>query len=238
MNDGLQLLGVAIDADPDRARAFNEEAGCEFAMAVDTRNLLHRVLGVKTVTNAFLLDERQVLRWQHLHGFRIVRPEMRAMAERVVAGDLEEILESSPVRQESLDVEVLRGELSTYPESVEYTFMLAEMLCQQGEAEEARQLYQRCIELDPADSTAYYALGSLLAADGDNARATEVWRRALDVDPMNFTVRKQIWRLEHPEKFYPDIDMEFQVEQIKKEGFPDLSKLPISIRRELELEEG
>jgi hypothetical protein len=32
--------------------------------------------------------------------------------------------------------------------------------------------------------------------------------------------------------------MAFQVEQIQKEGYPDLSKLPISIRRELELGKG
>ena len=206
-------------------------------MALDTRNVLNRVLGMRTVTNAFLLDEEGVLRWQHLHGFRVARPEMMQMVDRVVAGDLEEIYADPTVRQESLDVEVLRGELAAEPDNADYMFMLAEALCQEDETEEGKQLYRRVIELDPSNSAAGYALGSLLAEEGDKDGAVAVMRQALEIDPMNFTIRKQIWRLEHPEKFYPKIDMAFQVEQIKREGFPDLSKLPISIRRELELED-
>jgi tetratricopeptide (TPR) repeat protein len=206
-------------------------------MALDTRNVLNRVLGVRTVTNAFLLDEEGILRWQHLHGFRVARPEMMQTVERVVAGDLEEIYPDPTVRQESLDVEVLRAELAADPDNPDYMFMLAEALCQDGETEEGNQLYRRVLELDPSNSAAGYALGSLLAEEGDKEGAAAVMRRALEIDPMNFTIRKQIWRLEHPEKFYPKIDMAFQVDQIKREGFPDLSKLPISIRRELELEE-
>lgn len=221
---------------PEGAIDFTRESGCTFPMALDSRNVLNRILGVRTVTNAFLLDEEGRLRWQHLHGFRIARPEMREMAERAAAGDLEEVFADPSVRQESIDVEVLRAELAGDPDNAEYVFMLAEALAQEGETEEAKRLYQRAIELDPAHSAAAYALGSVLAGEGGTVEAVAVMRAALERDPMNFTIRKQIWRIEHPEKFYPTIDMSFQVEQIRKEGFPDLSKLPVSIRRELALE--
>lgn len=205
-------------------------------MALDSRNVLNQVLGVRTVTNAFLVDEDGRLRWQHLHGFRIARPQMRDMADRVVAGDLEEIFATSAVQQESIDIEVLRGELATDPDNAEYTFMLADALCQEEQFDEAKVLYRRAHELAPTNSAALYALGSLHASEGDTKEAVRVMREALEVDPMNFTIRKQIWRIEHPEKFYPTIDMQFQVEQIKREGFPDLSKLPVSIRRELAID--
>lgn len=236
-SDQFELLGVAIDAMPEGAIQFTRETGCTFPMALDSRNVLNRILGVRTVTNAFLLDEVGRLRWQHLHGFRIARPEMLAMAERAVAGDLEEIFVAGGPRQESIDVEILRGELAEDPDNAEYLFMLAEALVQEEETDEAKELLQRAIDLDPEHSAAAYALGSIHANEGDGARAVEVMRAALERDPMNFTIRKQIWRIEHPEKFYPEIDMEFQVEQIKKEGFPDLSKLPVSIRRELALDD-
>jgi len=32
-------------------------------------------------------------------------------------------------------------------------------------------------------------------------------------------VRKQIWMVEHPEKFYPTIDFAWQKEQLEREGF-------------------
>lgn len=230
---GFALVGVAIDALPDGARDFTHRSGCTFPMALDSRNLLNAILGVKTVTNAFLLDEEGRLRWQHLHGFRVQRPEMLAMAERVVEGDLEEFVSNPGVVQESLAVEALRAELADRPDDTGFLLMLAEALSQEGRDEEALATYERVLELEPRNSTAHYARGSILLALDRRDEAVEAWRAGLEVDPMNFTLRKQIWMVQYPERFYPEIDMRFQVEQIKREGFPDLSKLPISIRREL-----
>jgi tetratricopeptide (TPR) repeat protein len=236
--EGFALIGVAIDALPDGPRRFTEQAGCTFPMALDSRNLLNTILGVKTVTNALLLDEEGRLRWQHLHGFRVARPEMLAMAERVVDGDIESFVADPGVRQESLEVETIRAELADRPDDPDYLMLLAEALSQEGRIDAAMDTYRRVSEIDPDVSAAHYALGSLLAGEGRTDEAIAAWRRALEVDPMNFTLRKQIWMLEFPERFYPEIDMAFQVEQIQKEGYPDLSKLPISIRRELELGKG
>lgn len=230
---GFALVGVAIDALPDGARDFTDQAGCTFPMALDSRNLLNAILGVKTVTNAILLDEEGRLRWQHLHGFRVARPEMYAMAERVVDGDLEEFVASPGVVQESLEVESIRAELADRPDDPDYLLMLGDALGREGRNEEAIGAYRRVLELRPGNPTAHYAIGSLLLAADRKDEAVAAWRRGLEVDPMNFTLRKQIWMVQFPERFYPEIDMRFQVEQIRKEGFPDLSKLPISIRREL-----
>jgi hypothetical protein len=35
----------------------------------------------------------------------------------------------------------------------------------------------------------------------------------------NFTVRKQIWMVEHPEMFYATIDFAWQKEQLERKGF-------------------
>jgi tetratricopeptide (TPR) repeat protein len=230
---GFALVGVAIDALPDGARDFTVQAGCTFPMALDSRNLLNAILGVKTVTNAILLDEAGRLRWQHLHGFRLARPEMYAMAERVVDGDLEEFVANPGVAQESLEVEAIRAELAERPDDPDYLLMLGDALGREGRTGEALEAYRRVLDLRPNNPTAHYAIGSVLLSDGRKDEAIAAWRHGLEADPMNFTLRKQIWMVQFPERFYPVIDMRFQVEQIRKEGFPDLSKLPISIRREL-----
>jgi len=151
----------------------------------------------------------------------------------VVEGDLEEFVANPGVAQESLQLESIRAELADNPDDTGFLVMLGEALSQEGRDDEALQTYERVIELDPENSTAHYARGSLLLALERKDDAVAAWRAGLEVDPMNFTLRKQIWMVQYPERFYPQIDMAFQVEQIKREGFPDLSKLPISIRREL-----
>lgn len=55
----------------------------------------------------------------------------------------------------------------------------------------------------------------LMAARRDEAVAA--WRDALRLDPRDFTVRKQIWAVEHPERFYPTIDVAWQGPQLAAE---------------------
>lgn len=60
-------------------------------------------------------------------------------------------------------------------------------------------------------------LGRVLVDSGHTAEAVAAWREALRLDPQNFTIRKQIWAAEHPEKFFPTIDFAWQQEQLAAE---------------------
>ena len=60
-------------------------------------------------------------------------------------------------------------------------------------------------------------LGRLLDEAGQREEAVAAWREALRLDPENFTIRKQIWAVEHPEKFFPAIDFAWQGEQLRVE---------------------
>ncbi|MDP9357122.1 MAG: thioredoxin family protein [Chloroflexota bacterium] len=60
-------------------------------------------------------------------------------------------------------------------------------------------------------------LGRLLDEVGRRDEAVAVWRDALHLDPENLTIRKQIWAVEHPEKFHPTIDWDWQREQLRAE---------------------
>jgi hypothetical protein len=54
---------------------------------------------------------------------------------------------------------------------------------------------------------------------GDTAEALALWREALAADPENFLIRSQIWALEHPERFWPAVDREWQEQQLMREGY-------------------
>lgn len=64
-----------------------------------------------------------------------------------------------------------------------------------------------------------FADGVALYHDGRAEEAVAVWREALALDPDNFLIRSQIWAVEHPERFYPAVDREWQELQLVKEGY-------------------
>jgi hypothetical protein len=52
---------------------------------------------------------------------------------------------------------------------------------------------------------------------GDREGALAAWRTALVADPDNYVLRKQIWVVEYPERFYPTIDSDWQKAQLARE---------------------
>ncbi len=60
-------------------------------------------------------------------------------------------------------------------------------------------------------------LGRLLDSLGRRDEAVTEWRAALSLDPQNFVIRKQIWAAQHPERFHPVIDWQWQKEQLEQE---------------------
>ena len=60
-------------------------------------------------------------------------------------------------------------------------------------------------------------LGRLLDEAGRREEAVAAWREALRPDPENLTIRKQVWAAEHPEKFFPAIDVAWQQERRRTE---------------------
>ena len=53
--------------------------------------------------------------------------------------------------------------------------------------------------------------------DGRTGEALALWRQGLELSPENYLIRKQIWAVENPERFYRgDVDYDWQREQIAK----------------------
>ena len=63
----------------------------------------------------------------------------------------------------------------------------------------------------------FYDEGLHLYRAGKRTEAAQAWRKVIAIEPDNYIVRKNMWVVEHPERFYGDeIDNAWQREQIAK----------------------
>ena len=69
------------------------------------------------------------------------------------------------------------------------------------------------------EANARFQLGLTLLEIGKKAEAMAEWRKALTLDPKNWIIHKQIWAVEHPDKFYDgNVDYGWQKAQLETEG--------------------
>jgi hypothetical protein len=84
-----------------------------------------------------------------------------------------------------------------------------EMLEQQ--AEDARGF-------ESDEALAHFRRGLARYKAGDVETALREWRLGIALEPDNWIIRKQVWAIEHPERFYAgDVDFDWQREQIEQQ---------------------
>ena len=68
-----------------------------------------------------------------------------------------------------------------------------------------------------SQANAHFRRGQRLYSDGRIEAATVEWRKGVDLEPDNYIIRKQIWAVENPERFYSgDVDYDWQDAQLEK----------------------
>ncbi|MEZ4865174.1 MAG: hypothetical protein R3C14_27910 [Caldilineaceae bacterium] len=66
------------------------------------------------------------------------------------------------------------------------------------------------------EARTHFNRGLTLFQQGEQEQALAEWRKGLAYEPENWIIRKQIWAIEHPDKFYNgDVDFDWQREQIQ-----------------------
>ncbi len=65
-----------------------------------------------------------------------------------------------------------------------------------------------------SEANAVFREGLGLYRNGRIEEAMARWRQGLELDPDNYLIRKQLWAVENPERFYEgDVDYDWQREQ-------------------------
>ena len=70
---------------------------------------------------------------------------------------------------------------------------------------------------DHSEANALFREGLELYRAGKVGEALARWRQGRQLNPSNYLIRKQIWAVEHPERFYEgDVDYTWQKEQMAR----------------------
>ncbi len=68
-----------------------------------------------------------------------------------------------------------------------------------------------------SEANALFRAGLDLYRDGNVDAALAEWRRGMQLEPDNYIIRKQIWAVQNPDRFYSgDVDFAWQKEQVAK----------------------
>src|SRR5207249_3677621 len=158
-----------------------------FPTAVDSANVLGRLFDFDVVPNGLLVDETGIIQFLHVGGFYLGRPELRQQVDALLRADFAHGERPSFVAQESLELEVIRGELAHRTNDPDLLMALGDALLREDRVSEAVDAFQRAAELRPDVWSVAFGLGTALRRQDDREGALRWWRRASQLDPKNFT---------------------------------------------------
>ncbi|MBX3118554.1 MAG: hypothetical protein KF784_05785 [Fimbriimonadaceae bacterium] len=221
MNKNRDFVFAAVAMDVGgipAAKPHYDKAKATYLTLVDSQNALADAFGFQLIPNGFLIDEAGVLRYQKVGGFEVRSPATQKEIDAFLA--LPSVKSDGtgvePVDDRAIESD-LRDALSQTPNDGHANLELGRFLHRQGKSREALLYLRRAATEMPKSSPAQFTYGSALLATGDKTNATIHFKQALRYDRDNFVIRKQIWMVEHPERFHPEIDWNWQREQLKKE---------------------
>ena len=200
----------------DLARPYVEIAKAEYANLVDAENILGDLIGFKAVPNTIFIDEAG--RYQGM----VSPDEARewATADRTSDAAAAQLHASSS--NGAGRIRALEALSDWLPRDAGVQANLADGYQAAGRADAAEAAYRRALTLGASDAPTHFRYGRLLLSLGRKDEGIASLRRALAVDSGNYVIRKQIWALENPGRFYDGgIDWDWQKEQSQREAAAD-----------------
>ena len=96
---------------------------------------------------------------------------------------------------------------------------LAERFVSSPDLDELERQAEASLGLEDRATRDHFQQGLAFYREGQVDAALAEWRRCLILEPNNWIVRKQIWAIENPERFYAgDVDLNWQREQLARDG--------------------
>ncbi len=200
---------------PEAVAPWTRQYAVTFPVAVDAADVLGAAFGLKAIPVSYLVDEVGLIRLQGggpSKEFLTQVEEILREPVSAVRGQASEITGSLPLPE-------LRDRAARQPGDPALRLALAQALDRAGEYAGARTECEAAFRLRPNDAMVSFTHGLILLHQSNAPGALVQFKRARDLDPGNWRIRKQIWALEHPERFYgPEgIDWGWQKEQLARE---------------------
>jgi len=188
-----------------------------FPALVDSANALGRALGYTAVPNMFYVDETGLFHG-NITPAKLIEELKKPMAD--VPPDLRRRIHAAIQAATPADVVArLRRAADASPNDLEAQLAAGRSLLNAGGAQDAVAYLVRATEIDDRSTDAWMTLAAARLARADKPAALVAMKRARKLDPENWLIRKQIWALEHPEKFYDGpVDFKWQRKQLALEA--------------------
>jgi tetratricopeptide (TPR) repeat protein len=196
-------------------RPYVKKFGVTFPVAVDPADVFGRAFGLKAIPESFFVDEVGIIR---LHG-----GGPSAELQQKIAALLQEpitAVRSTMPRLASASAKVdLEKAVAAKPSDWKSRVALAGSLADEGKFADAVVQLESAAKLQPGNSDILFVWGQVIFHQGQRGPALEKLKQARDRDPDNWRIRKQIWALEHPDKFYASDspDYGWQKEELARE---------------------
>ena len=189
--------------------------GVTFPVAVDTADVFGAAFDLKAIPVSFLVDEVGLIRLQGGGPSKEFRAQVEAILREPVSAVRGQTRESAT----ALSLDELRARAKRQPESADARVALAQALERAGDFPAALTECEAAARSQPKDARIPFTHGLVLLRQGKTDEALVKFTAARDLDSGNWRIRKQIWALEHPDKFYgaQGIDWAWQKEQIARE---------------------
>jgi hypothetical protein len=187
---GLEIVTVALDTDPERARPIIEEASPEHPSLIDSAHIVDELLGIVNVPNGVWIDEDGM----------IVRPAEPAPAHNQAPRAA--FREPPPDTPQHLKDMLAEARKIRY-EPEKYDAALRDWVEKGKESRFAlspEQVVERSGKRGTAEATAAarFELGHYLWQHGRPDLAPAHWRDAHRLQPENWTYKRQAWSLADP----------------------------------------
>ena len=196
-------------------KSYVERAGVTFPVAVDTADVLGRAFDLKAIPVSIFVDEVGIVR------LRSGGPsnELRAQIEELLREPVTNLRGTEPQLPAAAALAELERNVAASANDWRSRVALARTYAEASRFGDAIACLEAAAKLQPVESSVPFVWGLVLLQQGQKEAALIKLKQARDLDPDNWRIRKQIWAIENPEKFYrsesPDFD--WQREQLKKE---------------------
>lgn len=200
---------------PKVVKRYTDKASVQFPVAVDTADIFGDAFGLKVVPITYLIDEAGIIR---LRGGG-PSPELLRKVEQVLKEPIGTARGDSRALPGALSRVELEKRLAATPGDWRARLALAQHLESEGRMSEALAQCAAAAKDQPREPSIYMTWGLILWQGKQQEAALARLKQARDLAPDNWRIRKQIWALENPEKFYdtasPDYD--WQKQQLERE---------------------
>ena len=214
--ENFEILSIAVDVlGAEVVRPYTRKFGVTFPVAVDPADVFGAAFGLKAIPVCFLVDEVGIVRLRGGGPTAALLDQIETVL-REPSTALRAVQPQLPAARSKADLETA---LARNPADWKSRLALARLYDEGEKYAEATGQLEAVAQSQPRNAEIPFVWGLVLLHQQQKDSALAKLKQARDLDPENWRIRKQIWAIEHPDKFYTSESPDFgwQKEELARE---------------------